>query len=175
MLSSRLTSLLSFVNLLSCRPISPWHALSRPSPFFSLSPRYATESLHLRKEHNPAWISLTIDQLYLSLFLGLVPLNETVQTEVIPVVRYPPRQSSAPRTSSVSNEIKANLQSPSSHSTRLLSLLATSSPAWVWRSSPSTTSPRHTLSYKRRSSLPRWSCARARLRLIDWEMAVRIG
>lgn len=39
------------------------------------------------QEHNPAWILLTIGQLYLSLFLGLVPLNETVQTEVIPVVR----------------------------------------------------------------------------------------
>lgn len=48
------------------------------------------------QKHNPAWILLTIGQLYLSLFLGLVPLNETVQTEVIPVVRthlvnyYPP-------------------------------------------------------------------------------------
>ena len=41
------------------------------------------------QEHNPAWLLLTIDQLYLSLFLGLVPLNETVQTEVIPVVRHP--------------------------------------------------------------------------------------
>lgn len=48
------------------------------------------------QEHNPAWILLTIDQLYLSLFLGLVPLNETVQTEVIPVVRYPPRQPPPP-------------------------------------------------------------------------------
>jgi hypothetical protein len=43
-------------------------------------------------DHNPACILLTINQLYLSLFLGLVPLNEKVQTEVIPVVRYPLRQ-----------------------------------------------------------------------------------
>ncbi|OQD64430.1 hypothetical protein PENPOL_c007G08632 [Penicillium polonicum] len=40
------------------------------------------------QEHNPAWLLLTIDQLYLSLFLGLVPLNETVQTEVIPVLPF---------------------------------------------------------------------------------------
>jgi len=41
---------------------------------------------------NHPWSLLTINQLYLSLFLGLVPLNETVQTEIIPVVRCPLRQ-----------------------------------------------------------------------------------
>lgn len=126
--SSQLTSLLSFVNFLSFLPISPWRVLFRPSPFFSLSPRYATKSLHLRKEHNPAWVLLTIDQLYLSLFLGLVPLNETVQTEVIPVVRYPPRQPSDPPIPIFEcvDGRRTNLLSPSSHSTRLLSSLAIS-------------------------------------------------
>jgi hypothetical protein len=28
-------------------------------------------------------------QLYLALYLGLVPINETVQTEIVPVVRAP--------------------------------------------------------------------------------------
>lgn len=29
-------------------------------------------------------------QLYLALYLGLIPINETVQTEIVPVVRAPP-------------------------------------------------------------------------------------
>ncbi|KAJ5605042.1 dolichol-phosphate mannosyltransferase subunit 3 [Penicillium lagena] len=32
--------------------------------------------------------SLTVPQLYLSLYLGLVPLNETLQNEVIPVLPF---------------------------------------------------------------------------------------
>ncbi|KAJ5498383.1 hypothetical protein LT330_009984 [Penicillium expansum] len=33
-------------------------------------------------------VLLLVSSLYLSLFLGLVPLNETVQTEIIPVLPF---------------------------------------------------------------------------------------
>ena len=50
-------------------------------------------SLHGHKSPYPALAdlsaSLSPQQLYMVLYVGLVPLNETVQKEVIPVVRLP--------------------------------------------------------------------------------------
>jgi dolichyl-phosphate mannosyltransferase polypeptide 3 len=49
----------------------------------SVCPRRRTTILldHLAADH-----SRSLYQLYLALYLGLVPLNETIQTEVVPVV-----------------------------------------------------------------------------------------
>ncbi|KAJ5225168.1 hypothetical protein N7468_006393 [Penicillium chermesinum] len=54
-------------------------------------------------------VLLLVSSLYLSLYLGLVPLNETIQTEIIPVVcRNPPTRTQNPCVSPSYNTDNAN-------------------------------------------------------------------
>src|SRR6478735_5101957 len=95
------------------------------------------------------WNSTNAVQLYLALFLELIPLPPLIQEQIVPVVRQLPNrlpygQLSNPHFCSS----PSGLWSPSAHTSSSVSASA---------SSPSTTSPTHTRSSRRRLSRPRLS------------------
>ncbi|RAH52894.1 dolichol-phosphate mannosyltransferase subunit 3 [Aspergillus piperis CBS 112811] len=66
-------------------------------------------------------VLLLVSSLYLVLYLGLVPLNETVQTEVIPVVRCPHRLPLRP-TTHITPSFIYNISDPQFHTPNLLTI-----------------------------------------------------